>query len=282
MGQIVSTIGASAATIYSAMSCRFVLVTFVSENGNFDTIFTSQGDGGDSSQVIKTGAGLFQWLSPTAPADSWDTGTCIGYTQSALDAISDDYFELARVLAVVAVVLGCALFLWAFALACLSFGRRQIWLLAACQLLLVVLVALFFIIKQSGLCHNVGQDTTCQMDQGGMMAVAASILWAVGFLITVVFMKSPEKEREAKIEALAEKLADQKRKQAVEERICQEQKEQEALAARQMLTPPKVKRSTVSPETVSSVAEGRNGEMEVYIAGRLNRIGKILDEEESV
>jgi hypothetical protein len=307
------------------MSCRFVVVTYESDKGNFDTIFTSQG-GGDEFQVMNTAAGLFQWLSPTA--DSWDTGTCIGYTQSALNVISDSFFETARFMAVLAVVLGCFLLFWALALACISLGRFQIWLLAAGQLLLAVFVALFFLVHQSNLCHNIGQNTVCRVDEGGMMAVAAAILWGIGFLLTARFMRSPEKKRQELVEALAEDLADKIRKKAAEKRKRREQKEQQeaALAASfheeaveavathpevkrsqaerlQASTPitvtsveaveavathPEVKRSQAeqlqasTPVTVPSVEEGQDGELEVYISGQLDKIGRILDEEESL
>jgi hypothetical protein len=350
LGLIVSTIGAFLATIYSAMSCRFVVVTYLSERGNFDTLFTSQG--GDEFKRMNTAAGLFQWLSPV---DSWDTGTCIGYTQSALNVIADVDFETARVLAVLAVILGCFLMVWTLALACISLGQFQIWLFAACQLLLVVFVALFFLINQSNLCHNIEKDSFCRIDQGGMMAVAAATLWGIAFLLTVVYMRSLKKRREKLVEALAQELADKKRKEAVEKRKRREQNEQEQQAAGLaasfdeealivatapnvkrsqaptpetrssvsasfdkaalvVATPPKVKRSQAStpetrssvsasfdktalavatppkvkrsqsstPDTVSSVVEGQDGELEVYISGRLDKIGRILDEEESL
>lgn len=290
LGLIVTTIGAFLATVYSAMSCRFVVVTYESKIGNFDTIFTSQG-GGDELQVMNTAAGLFQWLEPT---DSWDTGACIGYTESALNVISDAYFETARFMAILAVVLGCFLFMWTLTLACISLGRIQIWLLAACQLLLAVFAALFFLIGQSNLCHNIEQDSNCRIDEGGLMAVAAAILWGIDFLLTVYFIRSPERKREELVEALAEELAEKKRKKAVEKRKQREQQEQqqeayaraasfhgEAVAA--VTTPHEVRRSQAStPDTVSSVVEGQGGELEVYLSGRLDKIGRILDEEESL
>jgi hypothetical protein len=55
------------------------------------------------------------------------------------------------------------------------------------------------------------------------------------------------------------------------------------VAAAAVATPPNVRRSQAStPDTVSSVAEGQGGELEVYIFGRLDKIVRILDEEESL
>jgi hypothetical protein len=112
-------------------------------------------------------------------------------------------------------------------------GQFQIWLLSAGQLLLAVFVALFFLVNQSNLCHNIGQDSVCRVDEGGMMAIAAAILWGIGSLLTVHFIRSPEKKRQELVEALAEDLANKIRKKAVEKQKRREQKEQQeaALAA---------------------------------------------------
>lgn len=250
----------------------------MTESGNFDTLFHEQGTG-ESLEIENTAAGLFQWLYP---GDTWDVGTCVGYSTSALAIISDPIFEASRFLIVMAIVLGGMATCWVLSMACLMLGVVQIWILGGLQLLQVILVSFAFLVKQSGLCHNVGQDTSCRLDEGGAMAIAAAILWFVTFLVTVFYVKSPHKRLDDLIQAMAEELAEKKRKKAVEKRKRKEARQR--LIDEEMAvipsTPPRVSESQASaPEAVVSFNE-TDGEMEVYyIAARLNRIEAIIDED---
>jgi len=182
---------------------------------------------GNGFTPFQTGAGLFSWL---VPADSWDQGTCTGYTQSALNVIADPIFETARFFVVIAIIVGLGVVLWVLCLACISLGPKQVYLLAACQLLLVVLVPMSFLAFNSHLCSKVGQDTKCTVDEGGMVAIVAAISWFLGFLITIYFMQSPEKliqEREEEIQRRAEALVEKKRTRKILKQQRREEKARE-------------------------------------------------------
>ena len=285
--------------IFSGNSCRFVVVTFVSDRGNFDSIFTSQELEGDGVEKITTAAGLYSWL---APGESWHQGTCTGYTQSALEIISDTMFEVARVLIVIAVLMGIGVFVWILSLSCLSLGPRQVYLLAACQLLLVLLTSLTFLIKQSGLCQDVGQDTSCHVDEGGIIMIASAISWFFGFLITILFMKSPEKERqerEEEIQRRAEALADKKRKKAVLKQKRKEEKEAmkaeimgqkpaRSSYARSPSTPvmsQEMARSSPTGSLSTPLTVGSGGDyedFEITLARSLDRIENMIDDDGSL
>lgn len=279
---LLSSVAGVVCTIYSAASCRFVLVSFLSERGNFDTLFSTQG-AGDGFVPFQTGAGLYSWLDP---GDSRDQGTCIGYKRSALNVIADPTFEAVRCLSVIAIILGLGVFVWIFSLACLSLGHKQVYLLAACQLLLVILVSLTFLILQSDLCEKVGQNTTCAIDEGAMVAIAAAIAWSCGFLITVFFMKSPEKqrqEREEEIQRRAEELAEKKRRKRVLKRKQKEEKAKElAIIEQEMMEQERAMayRSTVDHKTpgtpVTIASGGGDDNLELYLTRSLDRIQSLM------
>lgn len=279
---LASSIAGFVCTTYSAASCRFVRVEFKSERGNFDSLFSSQGSG-NGFEPIQTGAGLYSWL---APSDSWDVGTCTGYTQSALEVISDEMLEAARFLVVIAIILGLGVLLWILSLACISLGPKQIYLLAACQLLLVILVPMSFLVLQSDLCNSVGQDTSCTIDEGAMVAIVAAVSWFIGFLICIFYMKSPEKERrerEEEIQRRAEALAEKKRRKAARK---QQKAAELAVIEQEMMEQEQVMQKSSTPGTPETVDSGRGGGDEGYDAVELdmvrslNRIQSLLDEDD--
>lgn len=282
---LLCAIGGFVCTTYSAASCRFVLVEYSSERGNFDSLFSSQGAGTNGFEPIQTGAGLFSWL---APSESWDVGTCTGYIYSALEAISDRIFEAARFLVVIAIILGLGVFVWILSLACISLGPKQVYILAACQFLLVILVSLTFFILASGLCTSVGQDTTCSIDEGALVAIAAAVFWFVGCCITLVFMKSPEKERRERheeIERRAQALAEKKRKRALRKRQEAEKRRELAIIEQEMMQQEQAmaySSTPGTPETVESFSENDAPfeQVELNVVESLNRIQSLLDEDD--
>ena len=165
-------------------------------------------------------------------------GTCTGYTTSAFDQISDRIFEAARFLVVIAILLGLGVFVWIMSLACISLGPKQVYILAACQFLLVILVSMSFLVLASNLCTNVGQDTTCSLDQGALVAIGAAISWFAGCCITLVFMKSPEKERRERheeIERRAQALVEKRRKRALRKSKQAQQQRELAIIEQEMM-----------------------------------------------
>ena len=283
-GLILSTMAALVATLYAVSSCRLVVVSYVSEHGNFDTLFDSESEAGNGLQRYDTAAGLFQWLAPTS-SDEWAVGTCVGYTQTILGGIADTTMEVTRVMAVLATIMGVAVTFWIFALACISLGLWQVRLLAFSQLCMTILVSLTLLVTQSGLCTNVGQSTTCQLDKGGMVAIAGAILWFMGFMISACALTSPEKamrERKAAAHAeylaLAAELALQRQKRA--RKTTETSKSEQARPEQSPSTPPpklSPSLSTVStPDTVESFGATEE-EKEVYISRRVDRIEELME-----
>jgi hypothetical protein len=66
--------------------------------------------------------------------------------------------------------------------------------------LLVVFCGLTFLIFSSDLCNTLADeqghdvDSDCTLDQGGLVTIAAVILWAVAALIAIIYIKPPGRE----------------------------------------------------------------------------------------
>jgi hypothetical protein len=191
-GLILSMIGAIVATIYATASCRFVSVTFQSADGNFEEYFSNQRGGtlDGSTQSYKALTGLFQWLRPSNPEDSYSHGSCVGYQQTMLSAISDSNFEAARIFAVFAVLLAVVETLWTFSTACIDMNRLQLILYTVLSFGGTLCAGMTFLFHKSSLCTSIFQGTAdCRIEEGGLVMIIATILWFATFLITVLFAK---------------------------------------------------------------------------------------------
>lgn len=303
-GLFVATLGALAATMYGFMSCRFVVVRFQSNLGDFATLYNNRG-AVDVVVNYQIAAGLFSWLQPIVNTNNdnnsaitqWDSGTCRGYSQTQREGFADNTFEAVRALAVVSILMGIALVGWILLLACLSMGRRYIWLLASLYLLSAILVSLSFLALQSGLCEGVGLSSSCRLDEGGLVAIAGAILWMVCFLIVSLFvvplgkdlilldgeLRSDFEERQA-----ARKRQQQQRKQDAEERkrqrqeqVVMQREERQQRRRRGETTPtttPTKTKGDAEAGTPGTIAmEGDEGEMEVYLKRRLDNIEDVMD-----
>ena len=189
-------------TTYAVASCRMMVVTFTSTQGGFEETFSDRNDRqGETAARYKVGAGLFQWLRPFDASDAngdgngdWSDGYCVGYQSTMLTALSDTPFETARGFAVFAVLLSVIVTLWSLLSACIMWNRIQIRLLNACLLAGAVCTGLTFLLKKAAICQTAFQDRECSIDQGGLMLVAAVILWLAAFVISVIFVKPDEVE----------------------------------------------------------------------------------------
>jgi len=166
-----------------------MVVTFTSDRGNFEeyfSIYDSQLNAEEAN--YKVGVGLFQWLRPS-DVDDWSEGACTGYQQSVLEEVSDTMFETARGFGVFAVLLSFGVFIWCFFTACLSLNRFQIYIMRAIILLGTLCSGLTFLFTRSSLCTEAFLDRECQLDEGGLIMIAAVILWFVSFILSAVFFK---------------------------------------------------------------------------------------------
>lgn len=65
---------------------------------------------------------------------------------------------------------------------------------------MTLFTAMTFLIFMSSLCSDLtsyqdgSYETDCTIDQGGLVVIAATLFWAVAFLISVVYIKTPEKD----------------------------------------------------------------------------------------
>jgi hypothetical protein len=183
--------------MWGVSSCRFIYIDYVSDRGNIETLYMDPTADGDANQY-RTGAGLFTWLTPFGDESVWSEGSCIGYAQGLRNHITDNKFEVARIFAVLSVLCGTGMAVWTLFLSCISLGKFQIRLMSVTFFCITCFTGFTFLIFQSGLCNELvtfqGYESQCTMDQGGLVVIAACILWSVAFLITVIYIKSPESE----------------------------------------------------------------------------------------
>lgn len=197
-GLILSCIAALSATMYGVGSCRFLYVDFESDRGGFGEFYL---DPTPDNTVVKyrAAAGLFTWLVPFDDTD-WSDGSCAGYTDRQKDNFSDEIFEVSRIFGVLSVLGGIGMTAWTLFLSCLSLRKLQIWAMSLGLFLLTCFVGFTFLLFQSSLCNdlvsyqNASNTTKCTLDQGGLVAIAACILWCVAFLISVIYIKPPEND----------------------------------------------------------------------------------------
>ena len=272
-----------------------VVVEYLSDKGSFGEMFSDLG-AGDVPVQFKTAAGLFSWLAPHYSADTssyyFDDGTCRGYTARQRDGFSDLTFDVVRALGTIAIIFGFALLCCVLLMLCYSMNRWYIRGLAVAYLVECALVGLCFLVFRSGLCTNVGQDSSCAIDEGGLVGIAGAILFFVGFLITWMFASPIEDiliQVDGEIKSSFEERQDERRRAKEQRRRGQrggdqsdnddeDDQEEPSTAINRFSTPEgKSKQQTGSaydygggvaagdgtPETQFDM--GENGDMEVYI-----------------
>lgn len=197
-GLIVSCMAALSSTMYGMASCRFLFVDFQSDRGGFGEFYLDPTPDGEPV-TYRAASGLYTWLVPFESTD-WSDGSCEGYTELQREHFSDDMFEASRIFGILSVLGGIGMTGWTLFLSCLSLGKFQIWAMSLGLFLLTIFVGLTFLLFQSSLCkdlvsyQNESYGSECTLDQGGLVAVAGSVLWCVSFLISVMYIKPPESD----------------------------------------------------------------------------------------
>jgi len=290
-GLFVASAGGLVATWYSIASCRFVSLRFFSDLGPLSVLYDDNG-AGDVLLEYRNSAGLFSWLRPHRE-ENWQEGSCVGWTETQRAGFVDHTFEAVRVLAIVSVLLSMGIMTWIFLLGCLSMERIYIRLLNAVLILEVTMVGLLFLALRSGLCRHVGVDTECELAEGGLVAIAAAILWFVAFLISVLFvvpigqdlilvegeLRSQFFERQAARKRRMEHQSRerQERRMAAQEVAYKKEERQRVPTS----TPDKTTANQYLSTPGTITMEGDDGEMEVYISQRLDNIESIVDGDDS-
>eukprot|EP00538_Stauroneis_constricta_P013372 CAMPEP_0119557766 /NCGR_PEP_ID=MMETSP1352-20130426/9316_1 /TAXON_ID=265584 /ORGANISM="Stauroneis constricta, Strain CCMP1120" /LENGTH=332 /DNA_ID=CAMNT_0007604907 /DNA_START=146 /DNA_END=1144 /DNA_ORIENTATION=+ len=181
--------------MWGVSSCRFLYVDFISDRGNdFNAIFLDPT--ADTEPIEqRIGAGLFTWLD-AFEEDDWSRGSCTGYSEAVLSRVLDTTLDAARIFAVLSVLLGWGVIFWIIFLSCISLGRYQIWMLRCICGVEIFFTGFTMLIFQSRLCKRLvesrGHESKCTIDQGGLVVIAACILWSVAFLITCLYIKPRE------------------------------------------------------------------------------------------
>jgi hypothetical protein len=263
------------------------VVSFQSDTGDFERLFVAQG-AGDVLLDYKANAGLFSWLRPKDPVNgSWDEGSCEGYGERQRDVFADNTFEAVRFLAIFAVLLSIGLTLWVVCMLCISMSTCQIWIFSGMHLLVCILVSLLFLLKKSGLCENVGQNSKCSLSDAGLVCIAAAILWFATFLISATYVRAPETATMMGASAQSLRQAEERRRRR-EERRRKREAEKESRREDELIksieTPEKARAESIpesqTPETAVSVElEGPEGEMEIcMVKTALDNIEDIVDD----
>jgi hypothetical protein len=223
---LLSTAAALATTIYATTSCRFVVLTFTSQDGNnFEEYFqantirtsgsstsTTTTDGTAAKAVYRASVGLYQWLRPLDNTDSssssmtttttsttkntaitdWTVGACVGYQQTMLAAIEQSqniFFDLSRVMAIFAILIGIFQFSWMFLSSCMSMNRLQLYLFILLSVCGTTFTGLTFLFFKSTVCTTeFDHSVYCQIDQGGLVMIAAIVFWTITLLISIYYV----------------------------------------------------------------------------------------------
>eukprot|EP00536_Pseudo-nitzschia_multiseries_P003211 jgi/Psemu1/7179/gm1.7179_g len=196
--------------MWGMASCRMVYIDYTTDRGDFSDFFKDPTADGDPV-LQRVGVGLFTWLVPyayeggasgTANANTdWSYGRCAGFSESQRNFFGDTIFEVARIFAVLSVLGGMGSVLAVLFLSCMSLQRFQIWMLSTILGFVPIFVSLTFLVLQSKLCNELttyqgdgSYETSCTVDQGGLVVAAAAIFWGVAFLISVVYIKDPKRD----------------------------------------------------------------------------------------
>ena len=312
-GLLISCMAGAGCSWYALATCRFVVLTYETSFGNFAQMFVNPG-AGDSVIQYQIAAGLFSWLQPYIRDGTsiWNDGRCTGYTRLQTEGFGDTLFEGSRVLAIVSVLVSVVVLVWVILLACLSLGKWYIRLLSTVLAIVTLSNALTFLVLGSGLCTNVGDNTSCSLDEGGLVGVASVICWAVATIISIMFivplgkdlvfvdgeLKSDFAERQALRKRMMEirKQKAMEREQAREEAAIRRYEEQERKKAaaggydqgsagetptkrggrRAAASPGAIK----TPDTVATM-EGGEGETEVYFQPRTRLEDRYYSDDDS-
>ena len=209
LGLFLSVHLALAATMWSVSSCRFVSLQFTTDTGSFADFYLDET--ADGAPVdYQNGIGLFTWLKPFVVvisddddnnSSSWTEGSCTGYTELQREFFTDSWFETARICAVLAVLGSMGVTVWTWFLACMALTSQiQIYAMVFLYGILTIAIGLTFLILGSNLCNELTAEqgfdgtTSCSLDQGGLVACAAILLWTVAGLITFVYVKPIDRE----------------------------------------------------------------------------------------
>lgn len=205
LGLTLASIFALAATTYGVASCRFFYIDYMTDRGEFGDFYKDPTADGEAV-LQRVGAGLYTWLVPSYVDRNgdekldWTDGQCAGYSESQRLFFTDIHFEVGRIFAVVAVLSGMSALLGILFLSCISMKRCQIWMLSLVLAMITCSVGVTFIVFWSKLCNDLvsyqdeSYTTECTIDQGGLVLIGAVIFWAVAFLISIVYIKDPERD----------------------------------------------------------------------------------------
>ncbi|GAX16491.1 hypothetical protein FisN_7Lh208 [Fistulifera solaris] len=194
LGLLLSGAAAMTTTLYAAASCRFLVVTFVSETGNFETFFTNiqEAAAGRPTATHKVGIGLFQFLRPFRQDSHWSDGSCAGYQETMLQEMSDTPFETARFFAVIAIVLSFLLLIWELLMIFVEFNRLQITIFCFIAMMGTLCCGMTFMVMKSAICNSVFLENKCEVDEGGLVMVAGSLLWFATMVLSAAFLRPSE------------------------------------------------------------------------------------------
>jgi hypothetical protein len=181
-------------TLYAAASCRFLVVTFVSETGDFETFFTNiqEAASGRATTTHKVGIGLFQFLRPFRQDSHWSDGSCAGYQETMLQEMSDTPFETARFFAVIAIVLSFIIVIWELCMIFVEFNRLQITIFCFIAMMGTLCCGMTFMVMKSAICNTVFLESECEVDEGGLVMVAGSLLWFATMVLSAAFLRPSE------------------------------------------------------------------------------------------
>ncbi|CAB9528627.1 expressed unknown protein [Seminavis robusta] len=175
-------------TCFAVSTCRFATLEFLSDHGDFDQHFVGDTDAKDTLSSVRVGIGLFVWMRPFDTLD-WDDGSCAGYNELQRNVIVDGRFEILRIVGVVAVLMSVSLFLFSFGLSCLSLARLQRYIMITCTVALAFMTGSTLLITTTSVCTDIGTYPNCDVDQGGLVAVAGVLFWILTGLIMVFFIQ---------------------------------------------------------------------------------------------
>jgi hypothetical protein len=182
----VTVIAALGATGYAFLSCRFVVVSYVSPQSDYPSSILGDRNKGDVDQSFKIPSGLFSWSQ---------YGQCIGYQQRMLSALSEPIWDGSRIVAIFSVLFSLMMILWIIFMTTLSMRSREVWCQTFFFAIQVCLVGMSFGIFSSSLCTNkIGDryNVDCTLDEGGLVAIAAAILWFASALISCYLVRGPD------------------------------------------------------------------------------------------
>ena len=251
-GLLLASCAAFSATMYAVASCRFLELTFETDQGSFENHFSTNPAVGQPWNFFRASVGLFQWLRPVDTATAWDEGSCVGYQESMLAVIQDDHFDMARSFGVIAVLMGLIASLWTFVTSCIAWNWLQLLILRILLFVGFVTSAMSFIILKADMCHDAIPSASCKLDEGGMVLIAAIILWLSAFLIAVVFFRpfvsqaEPSADRDVEKARLAGARAAQRAQRARQDQHERRQAQLAAMARSAAGSPPQQQKKTPS------------------------------------